>query len=385
MKTTPDETINGVSAEPVSPDRGVVARYGDFTLLCDCEPGQHAKVGALLAVLAEAAAGDADGWDLCCRLNELVEATGEDGGLPPLGAVGKVGDGIAGIVHGGAELRVGVNGREMRLGGDPVATDRIVVEPADTVRMTIGGRAVEVPDRKPFEIVHGDGAAPDPIRGQAELEIVRDVDTPKHQTDQNPNPEPPQNTSTAAQDDGAADTAPAASVGDDGLAVGVDEAAQRVEDCVRVLGVHCKNAHFNDPEVGYCTVCGISMAQAVRNPAMGERPQLGVLVFDDGMTVPLCTDHVIGRAPDRDDAVVAGSAGPITLNDPLVSRVHARIELRDWQVHVIDAGSANGTFVRQGNDASWRRSAPGERSRLTPGTAVAFGRRVVRYYTHRDR
>jgi len=54
-----------------------------------------------------------------------------------------------------------------------------------------------------------------------------------------------------------------------------------------ILGVYCKKAHFNDPNVAYCSACGISMAQGNRTPELGSRPQLGTFGADDGTTFPL--------------------------------------------------------------------------------------------------
>lgn len=153
----------------------------------------------------------------------------------------------------------------------------------------------------------------------------------------------------------------------------------------QVLGLHCKQDHFNDPTVAYCSVCGISMTQCSRPPEWGPRPQVGVLVTDDGTTHPLARDLVVGRAPEGDESVAAGLAGTLVLPDPLVSRVHARVTLHDWQVRVTDTGSANGTFLLPHGQASWTRLEPGAETTVTPGSAIAFGRREVRYYSHRNR
>src|SRR5207244_3452022 len=94
-----------------------------------------------------------------------------------------------------------------------------------------------------------------------------------------------------------------------------------------VVGVYCRREHFNDPKMSYCTVCGISMAQSNRAPDLGRRPSLGVLVLDDGMTLPLVSDYVFGRVPEADAAVIGGEARPVRLPEHSVSRVHARIML----------------------------------------------------------
>lgn len=163
------------------------------------------------------------------------------------------------------------------------------------------------------------------------------------------------------------------------------DAVPAPEPGTRVMGVQCKNAHFNDPSVAYCAVCGISMTQVTRVPVPGIRPPLGVLVLDDGTMLPLERDHVVGRVPKVDGAVGAGEATAVPLDDPLVSKVHARVVLDGWTVTVVDAGSTNGTFVWADGQQSWRRLRDGEAVELRPGTTVAFGRRQLSYHSYRHR
>jgi hypothetical protein len=125
------------------------------------------------------------------------------------------------------------------------------------------------------------------------------------------------------------------------------------------------------------------MAQANREPGLGKRPSLGVLVLDDGTTFPLTADHVFGRVPDADAAVIAGAAIAVCLPDHSVSRVHARIVLDGWDVLVVDAGSTNGSFLCGPTDSSWRRIPTGMGVPLLPGTVIAFGQRQLRYHSHR--
>jgi len=152
----------------------------------------------------------------------------------------------------------------------------------------------------------------------------------------------------------------------------------------QVIGVYCKKEHFNDPKVAYCTVCGIAMTQTTRLPVLGVRPPLGVLVLDDGNMFPLVRDHVLGRAPESDSAVLAGTAIGLTLLDPMISRVHARVVLDDWQVCLEDAGSTNGTFLWGPGDTAWTRLPRGAKAALQPGTVAAIGQRQLRYHSYRN-
>jgi hypothetical protein len=155
-----------------------------------------------------------------------------------------------------------------------------------------------------------------------------------------------------------------------------------------VLGVYCKNGHFDDPEARYCAVCGISMAQLTKAPRKGKRPPLGVLVLDDGSVFQLDADYVIGREPSLDSSVADGSARPLRLTDSegLVSRIHARVELDGWQVYISDLGSANGTYVQLPGETDGKLLAPRVRTPLVAGAHVRVGRdHGFRYDSHRHR
>ncbi len=153
----------------------------------------------------------------------------------------------------------------------------------------------------------------------------------------------------------------------------------------QVHGVMCARGHFNDPNSPFCATCGISMVQQTHNLVEGPRPPLGVLVLDDGSTYVVDRDIVVGREPDTDEGVAAGSVRGIALPDPerAISRVHARVTLHDWEVRVADAGSANGTFVATRDATQWTPVAPNAPVTLTPGMHVLVGPRVLSFDSHR--
>jgi hypothetical protein len=152
-----------------------------------------------------------------------------------------------------------------------------------------------------------------------------------------------------------------------------------------VLGVLCKNDHFNDPDLRYCQVCGISMAQQTLIKHEGPRPPLGVLLFDDGMTFRLDIDYLVGRDPALDPAIASGAARPLRVIDPQnqVSRVHLRIALVGWQVQLVDQ-SANGTYLRPPGQDTPVRVGRGQAVPLKPGAQVYLGQRWFRYESHRN-
>ncbi|WP_051027069.1 FHA domain-containing protein [Nocardia higoensis] len=144
-----------------------------------------------------------------------------------------------------------------------------------------------------------------------------------------------------------------------------------------VKGVECARGHLNDPRVSCCAVCGIRLDPRTDVLVDGVRPPLGVLVLDDGTSYVLDSDCVLGREPEHAGAVSRG-ARPIRLPDRSggMSRVHAEIRLVDWDVTVIDRGSANGTHILQPSRPDWVRAAPGHQVVLRPGAQVLIGGRT---------
>ncbi len=148
-----------------------------------------------------------------------------------------------------------------------------------------------------------------------------------------------------------------------------------------VIGVFCPKGHFIDPRHPYCPVCGISLAQQTVVAREGVRPVLGSLLLDDGESVPLEIDYIIGRDPRNDPDAVAGLARPLRIVDAegVVSRRHARISLVGWDVQIIDLGSSNGTFIQPPGAAERQQMAPHVPVVIRPGTVVTLGRRWLRF------
>jgi FHA domain-containing protein len=155
-----------------------------------------------------------------------------------------------------------------------------------------------------------------------------------------------------------------------------------------VMGIYCKNGHFDDPEARFCAVCGIGMAQLTKVPQEGRRPPLGVLILDDGSVCQLDTDYVVGREPTLDKSVAEGRARPLRLGGApdLVSRIHARVELDGWEVFVSDLNSANGTLLVLPGETTGTKLAPGVRTPLVAGAQIRLGDAyALRYDSHRHR
>lgn len=166
----------------------------------------------------------------------------------------------------------------------------------------------------------------------------------------------------------------------------VDSAAQVMEDSPQeqVRGVYCKNRHFNDPRVLFCGICGINMVQQTPVLVNGVRPPLGVIVLDDGSVFQLDNPYLLGRDPSTDERIASGEFRPLPIIDQSnqVSRVHARLEMRGWDVVLIDNNSTNGTFVHVPKTPDWVRMPPGTEQVLVQGTRVRIGHRTLAFNTH---
>jgi hypothetical protein len=151
-------------------------------------------------------------------------------------------------------------------------------------------------------------------------------------------------------------------------------------DVAMVRGIGCALGHVNRLDALYCAACGRRI-QGTVNLIHGPRPILGLLVFEDGSTYSLDDDYVIGREPQIDPKVISGDARPMVLDDPerAISRVHADIVLDEWDVKVLDRGSANGSFVLPPGAAQWQRVPADGGVVLTDGSRVAVGRRVFSF------
>jgi len=155
-----------------------------------------------------------------------------------------------------------------------------------------------------------------------------------------------------------------------------------------VKGIRCPVDHHNNPAASYCSSCGRKLGIS-RSLVLvdGPRPPLGVLILDDGSTIPIQFDLVIGRDPDGDDLVQHGSALPVGVADgsQSVSRSHLHIQLEQWDVIVSDRGSSNGTFVWDDAAGDWRRLRDAERLRIEGGTRLLMGQREVVFDQHHVR
>lgn len=115
---------------------------------------------------------------------------------------------------------------------------------------------------------------------------------------------------------------------------------------VQVQGIQCPIGHHNHPAAQLCTSCGRRLGvNRTVNIELGPRPPLGVLLADDGSSVSLDANLIIGREPNNHPDVLAQKALPWAIPDSTfhISREHLAVYLDGWSVLVQDLGSANGT------------------------------------------
>jgi len=59
----------------------------------------------------------------------------------------------------------------------------------------------------------------------------------------------------------------------------------------------------------------------------------------------------------------------------VISPVHARVELEDWDVLISDCGSVYGTYVWSPGGTEWERLGPEQRVKLGAGSQVLVAQR----------
>jgi hypothetical protein len=146
-----------------------------------------------------------------------------------------------------------------------------------------------------------------------------------------------------------------------------------------VAGVACPAGHFNRPGLDTCVRCGASISRSEAEPVSGTRPALGTLIGDDGTIYRLDQGYLIGSDAQRDPTVGGGLARPLTLTGDGISTSHAEVRLQDWDVTIVDRGSAGGTSILEPGMQNWTPLNPYEPRAIPPGTHVAFGPRVVTF------
>ncbi|WP_433334831.1 hypothetical protein [Spirillospora sp. CA-294931] len=138
-----------------------------------------------------------------------------------------------------------------------------------------------------------------------------------------------------------------------------------------VEGGRCGHGHFGYPGLRYCMVCGRPLSQLNGTRALGRRPPVGILIFDDGATHVLDGDIRLALVEGqrtvtvgRDDEIPAASA----LADIRLDGWHPAVSSESHPIVVSTADGEDGLRVE-----------PGASVRLTPGAEFTVATHWVRY------
>jgi FHA domain len=330
------------------PGAGFVARSGELLLVCADRGG---GVDELLTLFAEVGASGGDGSIAVRRLAGLL-ANDESGWFPACAVSGPTSDGgVAVLVYGQATADLVGGDGPVSLSGDQAITavNRLVPGPVTAIRLQLPGAGA--PDRRArldSGVVAAAGLVLDASGGGESLPppVMPPVTVPPMPPSMMPPPMPPSMMPP----------------------VSVPLPTPDVEFVPPPPLPSRLGGGDGGPE-------GVSLSP--------HRPPAGVLVLDDGSRFELDLDYVVGREPQHDPDVVSGTALPLKITDAdgVVSRRHARVSLVGWEVHVVDLGSANGTFVDLPGDPQRHQLTVGVPMPLRPGAQVTIGRRWFRFET----
>ena len=111
----------------------------------------------------------------------------------------------------------------------------------------------------------------------------------------------------------------------------------------QVLAVPCTNGHANAPGSRACRICQAPVDSS--NPRLIRRPLLAGVHTNHGDFVDVVEGVVIGRAPDAGKGPSGSYLLRVASPSSDISRNHLLVTTRDWNVHVTDLHSTNGTTV----------------------------------------
>jgi hypothetical protein len=102
-----------------------------------------------------------------------------------------------------------------------------------------------------------------------------------------------------------------------------------------------------------------------------------VLILDDGGTLALAADLLLGREPATHPDVLAGHRRGLLLVDETnaVSRHHLAVSVHTGGVEVTDLASANGTMIVDNTSGTTSHLVPRRATRLSIGDRVHLGAR----------
>jgi hypothetical protein len=363
----------------VEPGSGLVARFGDALILIADRDGETEAAEALLQAVASAAsAATPPGVRIATQLAGIVVGWQPYGG-PGFGVVAPIDDGYVVLLHGPVTARIIGTNFERHLCGDEAVTwvDHKVAAGFDW--LSLGGhdgpvcadprsdlRAGAVPGNGFVLSLNPGGTRAYPPEPQAARPTGLAATSPTARD------EPASAPATARVTEPGRHKLASPPADNTGSAVPTRRADDTADTSFEPAAPPRESIEVVPAGVGIPPGPG-------RATQIASTP-LGLLVADDGMRIPLDRSYVLGREPDNDPAVIAGTATPIRLHDEesLISRVHCYITVVADQVLIRDAGSANGTFVAAPGAETWTQLGP-DAAVLPPTWSVRLGKQVLTF------
>ena len=371
----------------VTPGAGVVARSRAALLVVPVAAAHQRSVLEQLITLTRGAT-PGSGRAVARKLAAII-ASSEPDDVPDLALFADLGnDDVAVLVVGETEVDAETGDGHVALSGRESLTwvDRVLSAPR---RIVVGPPGAPEPEAMPWGdltegVVSGGGALLESRGGAPAARLPEAAAEPAGAGI----PGGTRVAAEAAPEATAATPAPVPGAPTDAMpavpdALYEDEPEGSPSDLVE--GVYCKRGHFTDPDSEFCIVCGVDL-QETQTRRKGVRPELGVLVFDDGSVFHLDRDYVLGRQPEVDEEVKAGTLRGLRLDDSggTVSRAHAIVRLEGWKVTIADRRSQNGTLVAPEGSDQFVPVSREEPVPLTPGSRIQLGQRTLVYESKHD-
>jgi hypothetical protein len=149
---------------------------------------------------------------------------------------------------------------------------------------------------------------------------------------------------------------------------GVRPASAAAGDLVE--GFMCGHGHFGHPALRYCLICGRPLLRLTGTRRHGQRPPLGILIFDDGATHVLDGDVRLARAEG------SGSVRPGRRDEIPAESALADIRLAGWQPVVSSELRPITMALPRGEQLD---VTPGAPAPLLPGAEFTVAGHRIRY------
>ena len=250
--------------------------------------------------------------------------------------------------------------RRLRIDLEPAAGDEVLHLPLVVGAVGVSSLELSTADRVVFPVAAGDPLVPGASESPAPEQLAEDAPTPAFV----PEPEAVDSAEAVvvlgAPDPAAAiagvpipapavvpPAAPAETEVEGGTIFSTGLAASHKPPTAdadgQVLAVPCANGHPNAPGTRTCRLCQAPVDSS--NPRVIRRPVLAGVHTNGGDFADIVAGVVIGRAPDAAHGPAGSRLLRVQSPSSDISRNHLLVTTRDWNVHVTDLNSTNGTMV----------------------------------------